>query len=1556
MRTLPLRIPQTGYTVRKYSTAQYHAIESPTGKHMQTPAQLMSGLLDYLVEQARDIDPAAFNLSKLADFRKTFADLGTLPWVDFNVRGDDDAEGDGWWLRVQRLEATRAPQLPEPEFAPFLVVGDDPAGAPPAIKEAALASIRNHEAGGIDGEERAARRDEQRRARLGRLLEIYLPRWTEWAAREKPRRQVIALYADLFALKTRLESEEAVRPLELVWGIGVSSWRIGKVDFHYPLITQAMEIDIDCATHAIGLRPRQLEARLELDAFSACDVPGTGDVERAARGLLRDRDAGDDSIAISPFDPAGVEPILKLVAGNIAANARYDAQLDAAPAPGPELVVTDEWVIFARPRASHFLVEDIARLKQRVGDVDALPEGPLSIVSAPGKDVIEHAPIAFRGLSGRASGRGEPRELYFPLPYNREQETIIQQLERSPGVAVQGPPGTGKTHTIANIISHYLASGKRILVTSKGEPALKVLQQKIPEAIRPLTVALLSGDKEGMRQFQAAIEAIIHTLTHLNPALEQERIATCRSALDRAHEEMARIDTRIDEIAHAQLADIEVDGVAMRAQKMAELVVHGRAQFGWFDDELSLAPEHAPPFPDEQGMRLREIRRRLGADLVYCQARIPASHALPSTADVKGLHSTLQAMRELERDEASGTLLPLRAATPEVLQAARALLAALDAAIAQQAALEESGHDWVFALRDRLRRPQFATERGSLEALFTEMDALLQARAEFMQKPVTAPREALELPKALEAIARGADGGKPFGLFSFGAGDVKPHIAAIRVAGLPPASSEDWAHVQRFAGLHARVLSFVVRWNAFAELLALPLLQPDVGQLRTIELITLAARGAHTLAMRHDAGLPPLAAQVFEQVPAQDLLGRRPALEGVRGQLRRHLLRSGLAEANTRLAALQSALAGCSGPVSQRLRGLVEDALGAPGLDAGELMQDYAGEVAELRRIEALAPEFAALRELAGLIEAHGAAWLAARVLSLPVDASGDDDVFPVRWRDAWNWARLKTHLEDIDARDEMRTLAARRRELEAGLARLYEDLVSTSSWLATRRLAGQNVLSALETYRTAMRKFGKGTGVNAGRYRRDAQKAMVDAQAAVPCWIMSHARVSESLPAQLGAFDLVIVDEASQSDLWALPAVLRGKQILVVGDDKQVSPEAGFVAAAKIADLRRRFLAGQPFEPVLSADMSLYDIASTVFAASKVMLREHFRCVPPIIAYSNRVFYKGFIQPLRIPTASERLDPPLVDIFVANGYRGAKGQNAPEAECIASEIDAILRDPKMAGRTIGVVSLLGPEQALLIDKLVRARCDAAELARRQFSCGDARIFQGSERDIIFLSMVADSKNHHALSGTMYDQRFNVAASRARDRMVLVRSVRLEELSTLDLRRTLLEHFAKPLAAGDEAASLIELCESGFERDVYTELFERGYRVIPQVPAAGYRIDMVVEGADDRRLAIELDGDEFHGPDKWAADMGRQRVLERAGWTFWRCFASTWSLQRETVLAELLAQLDGMGIEPLGALARIPSLVEYREWGREQAVAAGDAAGKMVEEAIAGTVAQQPAG
>ena len=95
------------------------------------------------------------------------------------------------------------------------------------------------------------------------------------------------------------------------------------------------------------------------------------------------------------------------------------------------------------------------------------------------------------------------------------------------------------------------------------------------------------------------------------------------------------------------------------------------------------------------------------------------------------------------------------------------------------------------------------------------------------------------------------------------------------------------------------------------------------------------------------------------------------------------------------------------------------------------------------------------------------------------------------------------------------------------------------------------------------------------------------------------------------------------------------------------------------------------------------------------------------------------------------------------------------------------------------------------------------------------------------------------------------------------------------------------------------------------KLLDRGYRVQPQVGPFGFRIDLVVEGANGRRLAIECDGDRFHGPEQWREDMRRQRVLERAGWQFWRCFASSFYRDIDLATAGLFDTLSRLGIEPV---------------------------------------------
>jgi hypothetical protein len=180
------------------------------------------------------------------------------------------------------------------------------------------------------------------------------------------------------------------------------------------------------------------------------------------------------------------------------------------------LLITNGWVLFGRKRSGDVFLEDIRRLKKSVQDAPHLPGVIRSFVEH-GDDTVRVRPeIPFRGLSSSDSLQGA-FELYFPMPYNDEQVSIVQKLASNDGVVVQGPPGTGKTHTIANVICHYLAQGKRVLVTAKGESALAVVQEKLPERIRPLCVSLLSDERDGMKQFEHAIQTIASRVSALNP-------------------------------------------------------------------------------------------------------------------------------------------------------------------------------------------------------------------------------------------------------------------------------------------------------------------------------------------------------------------------------------------------------------------------------------------------------------------------------------------------------------------------------------------------------------------------------------------------------------------------------------------------------------------------------------------------------------------------------------------------------------------------------------------------------------------------------------------------------------------------------------------------------------------------------------------------------------------------------------------------------------------------------------------------------------------------------
>jgi very-short-patch-repair endonuclease len=768
-------------------------------------------------------------------------------------------------------------------------------------------------------------------------------------------------------------------------------------------------------------------------------------------------------------------------------------------------------------------------------------------------------------------------------------------------------------------------------------------------------------------------------------------------------------------------------------------------------------------------------------------------------------------------------------------------------------------------------------------------------------------------PDFLAALARLVEGKSAFSL-PFGRAKARQLVGAVTVLGSAPAGREGWVAVQELVQWRDSAHREVARWSAISMEFGLT---SQAAKLETTFRHIVHQQSwveeAKTFVFEVEQKLHHRVQEVFGKKIADQVWEQgAPFISEISSSLTAHLDRGRLGYAMKRVGEILEKLRVRTGPVADDIQLFLMTELGVQGGSENELQARWLALQEELFRINNLASALGDIRRGIGLIEASGAPKWATRLRTQAQEGNADP-VLPMRWREAWDWRLAFQFLEKIDVHKKIRDLFEQRRALTASLSRTYQDLVAEKTWLGVFNNSPQSIRQALQSYLNSIQAMGSGTGVRAVRHRRNARDAMQKAYMAVPCWVLPQWRVSETIPPEVGLFDLVIIDEASQSDIWALPALLRGKKLLVVGDHKQVSPSAVGLAEQKIVDLEQRFLRNQFHGAQMTPDKSVYDLAKVVFAGNSVMLKEHFRCVPAIIEFSNREFYSGDIKPLRVPKTNERLDPPLMDVFVKGGFR--KGDiNAAEAAAIVNEVEAIVKNPSMLGRSIGIVTLLGTEQAKYINDMINQRITPGDIVKRKIAVGPPPVFQGRERDIMMVSMVLGAGDRTASTIAAQQQRFNVAFSRARDRMYLFRSVEHNQFSEDSLSGKVLRHFRQPFNQDvRKVAFLRDLCESGFEKEMFDELTQRGYRVQPQVPCGSYRIDFVVEGNEGRRLAVECDGDRFHGPGQWSDDMARQRVLERAGWTFWRCFASSFARRRQEVLADLLSTLNNLGIAPLGA-------------------------------------------
>ncbi|MGH3275371.1 MAG: AAA domain-containing protein, partial [Streptosporangiaceae bacterium] len=562
---------------------------------------------------------------------------------------------------------------------------------------------------------------------------------------------------------------------------------------------------------------------------------------------------------------------------------------------------------------------------------------------------------------------------------------------------------------------------------------------------------------------------------------------------------------------------------------------------------------------------------------------------------------------------------------------------------------------------------------------------------------------------------------------------------------------------------------------------------------------------------------------------------------------------------------------------------------------------------AELADLHEIGLEARALCELRGRLSVWAPIWTS-RVLDDPA-AAGD----PVHFHEAWQWRQLDTWVRGALAGPTPAQLQSRLEELAEERRRVVADLVSERAW---RRLAdnlGDRQRQALNKYVRAVTRYGKTGGKFAQRWLTEIRVALDESKDAIPVWIMPTAQALSSFrPEADPPFDVFIVDEASQIGLAATPLLALARKTIVVGDDKQTSPENVGLNRQPVFDLLDEHLGMIPsYRTLFDPDNSLYDIASQKFPAV-VMLTEHFRSLPEIIGFSNLHIYNGRIIPLRDQPPRPGW-PALGVVRVRDGYR-AGFVNEPEADAVVDLVAELCANPEYDGMNMGVISLLGSAQSKLIQDKLYDRLGPEVLRQRELRSGEAANFQGDERDVIVISTVVavdpalPAGRVTAMTGNAAMRRINVAASRALQQMWVVHSVDPAGFSDDDLRGALIRHCRDGGITTAPPADLLDACESQFERDVVQKIVARGYRKISMQHKVGrFRIDIVVNGPRGR-LAVECDGYRWHGPVVWHQDRARQQVLERAGWTFERIRGSAFYRDPDTAMQPLWDRLASMEI------------------------------------------------
>jgi very-short-patch-repair endonuclease len=1414
--------------------------------------------------------PRKLRLEQLPDHPAIKIGTVTLKPAGGKARDDDEEEARTAepLIRVRRPTLTKAPAPPELVAEWVLRGWERPDG------KIAVLELRNRRT--KDGKI-AEERFESEPARP-RALQAWSRLWKQWSASEKPAREAMRVFETLYALHGAIEREG--ERIELVLGDGRLVWRTAEGPIDHPVLLQRVDLVFDPDVPEFRVvdsdRPPELYGPLLLAGGSL-----SGEKLNELRQEL-------ETGGFHPLAGEETSTFLRRVVSRLGPAGVVKKKLeDAAGHDGP--VIVRDACLLARDRAAGFAAA-FDRVLEDLEGTNALPAGLTRIVG------IE--PPLDRATTTTP-------DILLSKPANAEQIEIVRALERHHAVLVQGPPGTGKSHTIANLVGHLVAQGKRVLVTSYTTKALRVLREHLVEELRPLCVALLDNDLEGRTQMEQAVRGIVH---RLSTSTEDRLLADLRTLTDERQKlllEIERVTEELRAVRQSEYLPIVLAAEDVAPADAARFVEKEGDRLGWLPGPVALGTPL--PLSEVEVRELYETNDAVSSDEEgELSTRIPALADLPTAEQMDGHVELIQSTRRASSER-------FWSAVPELGQTAglQNLGRALDQLTREVAALAPWQRQLVSAGRAGGAEEEIWRQLGEqvkgAATRWQEARPLLLEHAPTID-PALPRQEVREVLPELRAHV--AEGGGLKGVSMLFRTRWKTILDGCRTNGETPKMAAQFQALERFAEIAQTRAELAQRWARQAVAVGLPgwdtlpdppepTLADYVQQFERL-LVLWPQRWTQIAQQLEGLGFAWAefrADEIATAAPAPPFEADLAVIAGpLRNAIERRLEAVRRLDALRRLKRASEDLEAFKPVVCRALRRALTD------LDAHAYRR-------ELSRLEEMWQRVATLKRRRELLQKLGGtapAWAA--MIEGRRGAHGSPFA-PKDLEEAWKWRQLADELDRRSRLDE-RALAGR---METQLRQLQEatvQIVDRKAWLSQLRRTDLEARQALIGWADTQRKIGKGTGKRAPALQLKARELLTRAREAVPVWIMPLSRVAESFDPRQGRFDVVIIDEASQCDLTGLLALYLGQEAAIVGDHEQVSPSAIGEASEDTHALISQFLTGIPNNHLYDGQTSVYDLARQSFGGT-IGLREHFRCVPDIIEFSNHLSYQGEIRPLRDPATATR--PHVVEYQVPAALAPErKGKvNEGEARAVAALAAAAMQSPEYAGKTFGVLSLLGDEQAARIQELIQLLVPLDELERRRFVAGNPAQFQGDERDVAILSMV-DVPVPGGLplqERTTFKQRYNVAASRARDQLWLVHSLDpRRDLQPNDLRRRLIEHVRAPEAQRKAAEG--PRAGSPFEEQVLERLQREGFAAEAQVAVGGYRIDIVV--SDGRRqVAIECDGDRLRPLEKIDEDMATQAVLERVGWRFIHVRATRFCRDPEGTSEWVVKELRRLGVEPL---------------------------------------------